>query len=174
MVLRVKITILGDPNVGKTSLISKYCKNEFPTKYRATLGADFTNKSIKYKGNNFDLVLWDIAGTTTFEIEQMSDFYLQGSNGYLLVFDLTSSKTLKNLSFWYDKAVRVCNDIPFKVVGNKNDLVDFFEIFEKDIEAYIQKNKLTGFVRTSANSGENVEKVILSLLEEILIKERKK
>ena len=144
MVYRVKITILGDPNVGKTSLISRYCKNEFPTKYRATLGADFTSKTIKFEGKNVELVLWDIAGTTTFEIEQMSDFYLQGSNGYLLVFDLTSSKTLKNLIFWYKKAVRVCNNIPFMVLGNKNDLVDFFDVLDHDIDLFMQKNKWSG------------------------------
>ena len=170
MVLRVKITVLGEPDVGKTSLVAKYCKNQFPTEYRATLGADFTSKMIRHAGKNVELILWDIAGTTSFEIEQMSDFYLQGSSAYILVFDLTAKKTLKRLSFWYEKAKRICQDIPFIVIGNKNDLEEFFEVEENDISTFDNLNHWSAFLRTSAKTGENVDKAVMSLLDIILNK----
>ena len=168
MVLRIKITILGEPSVGKTSLISRYCQNKFPTEYKATLGADFTTKNIFHKDTKIELVLWDIAGTTTIEIDQMSDFYLQGSMGCLLVFDLTTAKSLKKLSFWHEKAHRICKDIPLFVLGNKNDLVEFIEVGKSDIESLENADKWAGYLRTSALTGENVEKAILSLVDIIL------
>lgn len=168
MVLRIKITILGEPSVGKTSLISRYCQNKFPTEYKATLGADFTTKNIVHENSKVELVLWDIAGTTSIEIDQMSDFYLQGSLGCILVFDLTSSKSLKKLSFWCEKARRICKNVPIIVLGNKNDLVEFIEVGESDIESLESANKWSGYLRSSALTGENVEKAILSLVDIIL------
>ncbi|TFG20939.1 MAG: GTP-binding protein [Promethearchaeota archaeon] len=168
MVLRIKITILGESNVGKTSLVSRYCQNKFPTEYKATLGADFTTKNIVFNDKKVELVIWDIAGTTSIEIDQMSDYYLQGSNGCLLVFDLTQSKSLKQLSFWHTKAHKICPDIPLFVLGNKSDLVEFIEVSDSDINSLEDANKWSGYLRTSALTGENVEKAILSLVELIL------
>ena len=168
MVLRVKITILGEPNVGKTSIVSKYCKDQFPSEYRATLGADFTTKTIKYNGKNFELVLWDIAGTTDFEIERMSDYYLEGSMGYMLVFDLTSLESLEKLNPWYQKAVRVCGDIPFIILGNKIDLEEFVKVEESHIQTIIRDKYQAPFFKTSAKTGENVESAIFSLVESIM------
>ena len=170
MVLRIKITILGESSVGKSSLVSRYCRNKFPTEYKATLGADFTTKNIIHDGKNVELVLWDIAGATAIEIDQMSDFYLQGSNGCLLVFDLTSSKSLKRLSFWYEKAKRICTDVPIVVLGNKNDLVEFIEVSDYDIEFLEIARKWSGYFRSSALTGENVEKAILYLVDIVLSK----
>lgn len=161
----MKITILGEPNVGKTSLVSRYCQNKFPTEYKATLGADFTTKNIVHGDKKVELVLWDIAGTTSIGTDQMSDFYLQGSNGCLLVFDLTSSKSLKRLSFWYEKAIRICKDVPIIVMGNKNDLVEFIEVSDSDIDSLGMAQKWSGYLRSSALTGENVEKAIMSLVD---------
>jgi len=171
MVLRVKITILGEPTVGKTSLVSKYCKNQFPIEYRATLGADFITKLVKHKGKNVELILWDIGGSTSFEIEQMSDFYLQGSNGFFLVFDLTLETTLKALSYWYSKANRICGDVPFILLGNKNDLKKHFKVDNTLINDVIQANIQPLFFRTSAKTGENVENAMIKLLDIILLNE---
>lgn len=171
MVLRVKITVLGEPSVGKTSLVSKYCKNQFPTEHRATLGADFTTKKVKLQGTNVEIVLWDIAGTTSFEIERMSDYYLQGSNGFFLVYDLTSKESLNKLTEWYKKAERICGDIPFIILGNKNDLYDFIK---EDKESMSDKERIktlglhAEILDTSAKTGVNVEFAIISLLELIL------
>jgi small GTP-binding protein len=166
----MKITILGEPSVGKTSLVSRYCQNKFPTEYKATLGADFTTKNIVHGDKKVELVLWDIAGITSIEIDQMSDFYLQGSNGCLLVFDLTSLKSLKRLTFWYEKAKRICKDVPIVVLGNKNDLVEFIEVSDLDIESLEIARKWSGYLRSSALTGENVEKAILFLVDIILSK----
>jgi small GTP-binding protein len=168
MVLRVKITILGEPNVGKTSLVSKYCKDQFPSEYRTTLGADFSTKTLKYKGKTVEMVLWDIAGTTDFEIERMSDYYLEGSNGYLLVFDLTSIESFQKMKSWHDKAGRICGNIPFIILGNKNDLKEYIEVDTTNQDQNLEKNYNARIIKTSAKTGENVENAMKSLLKLIM------
>ncbi|MBN2154583.1 MAG: GTP-binding protein [Candidatus Lokiarchaeota archaeon] len=162
MVIRVKITILGESNVGKTSLVSKYCKNRFPSEYRATLGADFTTKSIKYQGKSVELILWDIAGN------EVADYYLEGTNGYLLVFDLTSSESFKKLTQWYEKGKRICGNIPFLVLGNKKDLEEFIVVSGVEYTKRIKKQYNSILIETSAKTGFNVENAFLSILELIL------
>jgi small GTP-binding protein len=171
MVLRVKITILGEPSVGKTSIVSKYCNNQFLTEYRATLGADFTSKQIRFHSKFIEIILWDIAGTSSFEIERLSDFYLQGSLGYFLVYDLMAPKSLKKLTFWHEKAKRVCGDIPYIILGNKNDLkrlVQEKQDKNSDQEVLQKMGIYEPILKTSAKSGENVELAMMSLLELIL------
>ena len=168
MVHRVKITVLGEPSVGKTSIVAKYCKDQFPTEHRATLGADFTSKKIKYLGKNVELVIWDIAGTTSFEIDRMSDYYLQGSNGYFLVYDLTSQESLKMLAKWQEKAKRVCHGAPFIILGNKNDLEEFIQKdveYKDDLEMAKQLEIDSKIIQTSAKTGENIEHAFVTLLE---------
>ena len=109
-----------------------------------------------------------IGGTTDFEIERMSDYYLEGSMGYLLVFDLTSLDSLEKLNPWYKKAVRICGDIPFIILGNKNDLEEFVKVGESDIQTIIKDKYQSPIFKTSAKTGENVESAIFSLVESIM------
>ena len=167
MVLRAKITILGEPEVGKTSLILKFVKNKFPTGYKPTLGADFllkniTSKEIPELGDKVvELIIWDIGGQSSYEMDKMTDYYLQGSNAFIMIYDKTNKVSLKELDKWYKKIIKVCGKIPFLVVGNKMDLTNI-EIDESTLKPYKRKWK-TKFVETSAKTGESVSDIFVEI-----------
>jgi small GTP-binding protein len=97
----------------------------------------------------------------------MTEYYLQGSNGYILVYDLTSLSSIKNLENWHKRIQENCGDIPFIVVGNKCDLIDQIEVDDNKLKPFLKKYK-TNFYKTSARTGENLNKPFLELTKKIL------
>lgn len=172
MVLRAKICILGEQGVGKTSLILKYVKDFFPIEYKASLGADFLQKLIssdevpELNNQEMELIIWDIAGQKSYELNKMTDYYLQGSHGFILVYDRTNKKSLKDLESWHKKITKICGKIPFVMVGNKSDLTDKIEINESSLRSYNRKWKAPSFF-SSAKTGDNVEKMFHELVKQI-------
>lgn len=172
LVIRLKICLLGEMGVGKTSMILKYVNNTFQNEYKATLAADFIQK--KMSPNEFseltqpvDLIIWDLAGQRNYLVDKMTEYYLQGSNGYILVYDLTSLSSIKNLENWHKRIQENCGDIPFIVVGNKCDLIDQIEVDDNKLKPFLKKYK-TNFYKTSARTGENLNKPFLELTKKIL------
>lgn len=174
MVIRGKICILGDPGVGKTSLVLKFVKNQFPNEYKPTLGADFlqkiiTNESLPELGENIlELVIWDIAGQRSYEMDKMTDYYLQGSNGYILVYDVTEKESLKNLEKWNKKISQINGKIPFIVVGNKIDLVEEIIVQDSDLKSLIKRWKVP-FFNSSAKTGEQVVNIFTEIARLLLV-----
>ncbi|MFX0027427.1 MAG: Rab family GTPase [Candidatus Hermodarchaeota archaeon] len=154
---KFKIAIVGDPGVGKTSLILRYTNNAFRRSYIPTLGVHVSDKIFKVKDSTVQLVLWDIAGQVKFETMRQQ-FYL-GSDAVLLVFDLTNEKSFENLSNWYLDVKNQLKNRPELVgfiVGNKKDLIEELKISaEKAIELANSQN--LGYIETSALTGENVD-----------------
>jgi len=154
---KFKIAIVGDPGVGKTSLILRYTNNAFRRTYIPTLGVHVSDKVFKIEDSTVQLVLWDIAGQIKFETMRQQ-FYL-GSDGIFLVFDLTNQKSFENISSWYfDVKNQLKNrpDLVGFIVGNKKDLIDELQIStEKAIELANTHN--LGYIETSALTGEGVD-----------------
>ncbi|MFW9946287.1 MAG: Rab family GTPase [Candidatus Odinarchaeota archaeon] len=154
---KFKIAIVGDPGVGKTSLILRYTNNAFRRSYIPTLGVHVSDKIFKVEDSTVQLVLWDIAGQVKFETMRQQ-FYL-GSDAILLIFDLTNEKSFENLSNWYlDVKNQLKNrpDLVGFIVGNKKDLIEELKISaEKAIELANSQN--LGYIETSALTGENVD-----------------
>jgi hypothetical protein len=94
-----KVLVLGDPMVGKTSTILRYTDNAFRQSYLVTIGVNLSIKNI-YKNSKFlILTLWDIAGQAKFS--KMRPIFYRGSDGALLVFDLTNRNSFLNIEKWY-------------------------------------------------------------------------
>ncbi len=154
---KFKIAIVGDPGVGKTSLILRYTNNAFRRSYIPTLGVHVSDKIFKVKGSTIQLVLWDIAGQVKFETMRQQ-FYL-GSDAILLVFDLTNQKSFENLSNWYlDVKNQLKNrpDLVGFIVGNKKDLIEELQITAERAFELANTHNL-GYIETSALTGENVD-----------------
>ena len=154
---KFKISIIGDPGVGKTSLILRYTNNAFRRTYIPTLGVHVSDKVFKVDESVVQLVLWDIAGQIKFETMRQQ-FYL-GSDAILLVFDLTNEKSFENLSNWYldvQKQLKNPADLIGFVIGNKKNLTeDVVVSSSKAVELATSHN--LDYVETSALSGENVD-----------------
>jgi small GTP-binding protein len=154
----LKIVVAGDGNVGKTSLIRRYCEGRFEQSRVATIGVDFQTKLVQIKGYTVKLSIWDMAGQIHFQSVR-TGFY-RGSRTAALVHDITNPNSLMNLPQWYEEISAVVPDQKFLVVGNKIDLDTNYDTSEaKKFASSIKAPYLT----TSANTGEGVQKMFLGM-----------
>ena len=116
----LKVVVAGNGNVGKTSLIRRFCEGKFEEVRVATIGVDFQTQIVDLAGKTVKLSIWDMAGQDRFQIIR-AGFY-RGSRASALVYDVTEPESLENLVRWRDEILDVVDDQPFVVVGNKIDL----------------------------------------------------
>jgi small GTP-binding protein len=174
--LRKKVCLLGDPAVGKTSLIRKYVYNQFSEVYISTIGTeiskkevlvdirDNSNESIQYE---ISLAIWDIIGQKEYR-SLISRFY-KNANGALVIFDLSREETVENLKNWITSLFGAIGKVPIIFVGNKYDLMDK-DSFNSDTLLDISGRYGAPWITTSAKSGINVELAFIRL-GELMIKD---
>ena len=163
--IRLKLLILGDSAVGKTSMLLKYTDNFFPESHLATIGIEFKTKEIKFNDYLIHLKIWDTAGQERFRAITKS--YFRGSNGVIFMYDITKKETFKNVKDWIKDSEN--NNFGFEkiLVGNKIDLEQIREVELKDVEEWAgQKN--INVLEISAKNGTNVEKCFNELIRLIL------
>ena len=93
VIKKIKILILGNISVGKTSFILKYANNYFQEEYLSSIGIDFKVKEIIIKDNKYKLILYDTAGQERFK--SLSLNVLKNADGVILIYDITNNKCKK-------------------------------------------------------------------------------
>ena len=174
----MKLLIVGDSGVGKTSLITRYFNGFFETNTIPTIGYDFTTK-LYTKGNSkmCKLQIWDIAGQERYQA--VSKLYARNAAGCVVVSDITNLQTLQNTIKWKKIIQEHCdsvNQIPFILVQNKVDLIienvsDFMT--EEYLKTFAQNNGFIACYQTSAKKNTNLDELFETLVEksrETLIK----
>ncbi len=155
-----KVLLLGDPAVGKTSLIRKFVQDIYEDKYLETLGTKVTNKVLtftspdKKKRIELTMMIWDVMGQKNYRLIHESAF--KGTAGAILVGDLTRTETLENLDNWISELFNIIGKIPVIFLGNKKDLIEMVSEKHKNL-VYLSRSYQTKFYMTSAKTGENVE-----------------
>ncbi|MEE9376406.1 MAG: Rab family GTPase [Candidatus Lokiarchaeia archaeon] len=153
-----KIIIVGDPSVGKTSLILRYTDNAFRRNYVPTLGVMVTDKIFKIENSVVQLTLWDIGGQQKFQT--MRQQFYRGSDAVFLVFDLTRLESFNNIPKWFSDVVEQVKDrtdeLAGFIIGNKKDLIENRKI-TSDMVSQLAIQFNLGFIETSALLGENVD-----------------
>ncbi|MHA2238720.1 MAG: Rab family GTPase [Candidatus Hodarchaeales archaeon] len=176
MTIKKKIVLLGDSEVGKTSLIRRYVFDQFKDSYVATIGSKVTKKQciIKRPHHSVDItfVIWDIIGREGYHGLHARTF--AGINGAILVADLTREETLDNLErYWIPLLLKVADNVPLVFACNKSDLEGDYQFEPKDIvkiadryngslENTLPRGLATNY-STSAKTGSNVENTFESL-----------
>lgn len=169
---KLKICLIGESAVGKTSLIRRFVHDSFDDKYIRTMGTKVTKKELTMEGlgdngpTDVQLLIWDIVGERSFrQLLQESFFY--GTQGILGTCDLTRENTLAELGNWMDFVMRITDKIPVVFLGNKNDLPgQQFNL--NDIKNFASKFENTESYITSAKTGHNVELAFKTLGKKIL------
>jgi GTP-binding nuclear protein Ran len=153
-----KLVLVGDGGVGKTTLVKRHLTGEFEKKYIPTLGVEV--HPLKFTTNCGPLAfnVWDTAGQEKFG-GLRDGYYIQGQSA-IIMFDVTSRITYKNVPNWHRDIVRVCENIPIVLVGNKVDVKDR-QVKAKQIQFHRKRN--LQYYDLSARSNYNFEKPFLWL-----------
>lgn len=162
----IKICLLGEANVGKTSLVYRFIENKFRENYKSTLGVNLLKKDINIPNyGDVSAQIWDLGGQESFK--SLRKLYLEGANGSLLVYDMTDKKSFEKLGEWTQSFREARGNAPIMLIGNKSDLKKQNKINEDDSSKYAKKNNMH-LIITSAKTGKNVEEAFLELTKQIL------
>lgn len=160
-----KILLLGNPGVGKSSLLARFADNEFLESYRTTVGVDFKIRTVEIDDKVVKLQLWDTAGQERFKT--VTNTYFRGAHGVILVYDVTDGKSFSQINDYWLKEVE--NNAPpnavLMIVGNKCDLENR-SVDVRKAKDYA-KTKEALFLETSAKEATNVTKAFMTLAETI-------
>ncbi len=165
-----KITIIGEPAVGKTSLSRRFVTGKFEADYLTTIGVDVYRKDMKIDDRAFVFQIWDLGGQEKYE-KVRQNFY-KGATGAILVFDLLRPDTFERLDYWIEEMKRNAGPIPFAICGNKIDLVKGKnrKISKTHAEKFAKKIGASYF-ETSAKTGESVQPAFLWISQQNSLKD---
>ena len=156
--------MLGDASVGKTSFTKRFCYNLFNPSERLTIGVDFHVKTINVHGKKIKLQIWDVGGEERFRF--LLPTYCLGANAAFLLYDVTRSQTLDNITEWTNIVRQKGGPIPVMLVGSKIDLGDAqHEVLREYGIQVAEKNNMASFGEISSKSGQNVDKTFEVLTE---------
>jgi len=166
---RLKLVVVGDPGVGKTSTILRFTDNAFLRTYVPTLGVSITEKLFNAQSGIIEMILWDIAGQAKFET--MRRHFYQGSEAILLIFDLTNRISFASIKNWYHDVMKNMEKHHQRMVGyifgNKSDLTEVRKV--KLVEALALAKELNlKYIETSAKTGKNVEYAFYDIAETVV------
>ncbi|MFX1446096.1 MAG: Rab family GTPase [Promethearchaeota archaeon] len=155
---KIKVIIIGEAGVGKTSLVKKFISGHFSSDYRASIGTNMFIKEIEVHSNDkidkISIHLWDIAGQERWI--KMRNMYYKGSQAALIVGDLSRKRTFEQIEkFWFPDLTTHCGNIPIILIANKNDLNH--EITQQELETLVKNLNASSVLYTSAKTGMNVE-----------------
>lgn len=161
----MKICLLGDGSVGKTSLVYRFIENRFSTDFKSTLGVNLLKKKIQLDNDTASVQIWDLGGQQAYK--NLRKLYLEGSQGALVVFDKTNRSSFENLDDWINSFKDSQPEAPLVLIGNKNDLTDQIKISDTEALTFAESHGMK-FISTSAKTGEKVEDAFESLIKEII------
>lgn len=153
-----QVVLVGDGGTGKTTFVKRHKTGEFEKKYIATLGVEVHPLVFYTKYGPIEFNVWDTAGQEKFG--GLRDGYYIQSKAAIIMFDVTSRVTYKNVQNWHRDLVRVCDNIPIVLCGNKVDVKDR-KVKAKTIVFHRKKN--LQYYDISAKSNYNFEKPFLYL-----------
>jgi len=163
-VLTKKICMLGSFSVGKSSLMRRFVSTIFDDKYLTTIGVKIEKKVVQAGGQDVSLVIWDIHGDDMYQRVPMN--YLRGMMGYLLVIDGTRRQTLIDALSLAETVTKEIGRVPALLVLNKSDLMDQWEIDDGQQAKLVKDGWMV--LKTSAKTGEGVEKAYMQLAEAMI------
>jgi len=154
---KIKLVFLGDSNVGKTSIIHRFCENKFEENgLVSTISVAFKNKFLKIDSfTQVNMNIWDTAGQEKFR--SMTRSYLRDSHGVFLVFDLTQKKSFDSLNFWLEEINNsdINKQYVKMLIGNKSDFKQK-EVDKETAKKFAEENNMK-YLEVSAKDGINIE-----------------
>jgi len=162
----IPLMLLGDGQVGKTSLTLRLTKNSFDESLLTTLGKESYTYQVDLHGHNIKMKIWDTAGQERFK--SMTLNVIKTVDGLIIVYSIASKKTFENLDNWI-KQLNEITDLskkPVIIVGNKSDLNENREVSYEEGKKFAE-NHGYNFYETSASTGYNVDLAFNDIFEQL-------
>ncbi|KAJ0183876.1 hypothetical protein K1T71_000299 [Dendrolimus kikuchii] len=162
----LKVVLLGEGCVGKTSLLMRYIEDKFNDKHLTTLQATFLNKRLNINGKRINLSIWDTAGQEKFHA--LGPIYYRNSNGAILVYDITDEDSFGKVKNWVKELKKMLgSDILLAIAGNKIDLEHERTVVLEEAESYASTVGAKHYY-TSAKLNQGVEELFLDITRDMV------
>ena len=160
----LKILLVGDSAVGKTSLMKKYTEKIFPENYKTSISVDFKIKEEKIQQVKYQIKILDTAGQERFR--SVAKNYFHDADGFFVVFDMNDKDTFDSLNYWISEIKSVVADPKIIVLGNKIDLDP--NVTEEDINEFRIKNIGIDVRQISVKKNYNIKESFKDMINLIL------
>jgi len=152
-----KIVLLGDANVGKSSIVTRFITEQFDTEIKNTVGAAFVTKTVETDGESVKFQIWDTAGQERFR--SLAKMYYQGTKAAICVFDTTVQESFEGAKNWIrELREKSSSNVVIVLCGNKVDLSEKRQVRNEQARMYAQSCGLL-YTETSAKTGMNVHEM---------------
>ena len=168
---KLKLILLGDSGVGKTTLLSRYMDEEFIPNLPCTIYADFKIKSYKINSSTTaELVIWDTCGQEKYR--SLTNQYFKDAHGVILMYDVYNKRSFTDLNMWLEEIKKniIKENVSIILVGNKVDLNSRNTTFEQ-ASNYAKDNGIL-YCETSSKDGYNIETAFENLVKDIIEKRK--
>ncbi|KAN0038535.1 hypothetical protein ACTA71_000714 [Dictyostelium dimigraforme] len=161
-----KVLLIGDSDVGKTSIVKRFSDDTFDEDLLCTIGVEFKMKEVKVDGKKVDLCIWDTAGQEKFRA--LISSYYRGAHGIILTYDVTKRESFDNLNYWLNEVENFANrsNLVKLLVGNKIDKENREVTREEGAE--FAKKKAMLFIECSAKSKIGIQQAFEELAQKII------
>eukprot|EP00163_Fabomonas_tropica_P010453 TRINITY_DN205_c0_g1_i4.p1 TRINITY_DN205_c0_g1~~TRINITY_DN205_c0_g1_i4.p1 ORF type:complete len:208 (+),score=49.32 TRINITY_DN205_c0_g1_i4:234-857(+) len=167
--LLFKLLIIGDAEVGKSSILIRFTDDEFIEKNPPTIGVDFKLKIMKWQGRDVKLTIWDTAGQERFRT--LTSSYYRGAQGIILVYDVTRRETFEHLEMWLNEVdMYTTNSNAVKIlIGNKLDLVGERQraVDKEEAQSFARAHAMM-YIETSAKTKTGIQQAFDEVVQKIM------
>ena len=158
----VSLLTLGEANVGKTSISTRFIKDSFSSTYLSTIGVDFFTKDYILPSCTLKVTVWDTAGQE--KLRCLTTNFLRKAEGAIICYDITEQGSFEKITFWINDIKDKGLKFPIVIAGNKIDCQEeAFENEKKEAEDFAKKENYNLF-RCSARTGENIDRTFFTLI----------
>ncbi|CBK20309.2 uncharacterized protein [Blastocystis hominis] len=159
------VVLIGDSNVGKTNILSRFANDEFNLDSKATVGVEFSAKCVKVNNSIIKAQIWDTAGQERYR--SITSAYYRGAVGALMVYDITSRSSFENVEGWLSELRQHSDgDMVVVLIGNKCDLANQRSISTDEARAYAEKHNMA-FIETSAYERTGIDEAFTMVLKRL-------
>jgi len=164
--VEVKVILLGESGVGKTSIINRYMNNEFSENEESTIGSTFVSKELIRGNVKYKLNIWDTTGQERYH--SVTNLFIKGSQIVILVYSIDSKVSFQGLDYWYSSLGNNINgeDYILAIVGNKCDLVDNEAVSEDEAMKYAEDKNAIFKLVSAKEMPQGIDDLFENLLDE--------
>ena len=164
---KCQLLIIGDSQVGKTSILRRFAQEKFNADYLATIGVDFYVKDVIINERKIHVKMWDTAGQERYRT--ITQGFFRNGQGLIIVYDISSQESFDNLKYWIESIHNNAIDsknIPGIILGNKIDLAERV-VDKKKAEDYAKSSNYEYF-EVSAKTGEGIDNSMKYLIQKVI------